>query len=169
MKRLEIIPSYFINHIYYWGDRHVDLFVGPDRAARMNPLGTSLRKGLLFSVHSDYPITPVDPMFTMHTAVNRQTRSGRVLGPDERIPPREALKTFTTHAVRCSFEEAIKGSLEVGKLADFVVLSEDILGIDPLFINDIQVLQTVVGGKNVYSAQEAQDSNRALQPDLASG
>ena len=150
MQRLGIIPSYFINHIYYWGDRHVKLFVGPERAARMNPLGTSLRKGLLFSVHSDFPVTPFDPWFTLHTAVNRLTRAGEILGPEERISPLEALKTFTTHAAMCSFEEDIKGSLEVGKLADLIVISDDPLTIDPQRIQDIQVLRTVIGGRTVY-------------------
>ena len=150
MQRLGIIPSYFINHIYYWGDRHAAIFVGPERAARMNPLGSSLRHGLLFSVHSDYPITPVDPMFTMHTAVNRLTRSGQVLGPEERISPLQALKTFTTAAAMCSFEEDVKGSLEAGKLADLVVLSDDILSVPHEQIKDIKVLRTVVGGKTVY-------------------
>ncbi|MBV7331344.1 amidohydrolase [Chloroflexi bacterium TSY] len=147
---LGVIPSYFINHIYYWGDRHKKLFVGPERAARMNPLGSSLQKGMLFSVHSDYPVTPVDPIFSMHTAVNRQTRSGEVLGPEERISPLEALKTFTTHAAICSFEEDVKGSLEVGKLADMTILSDDILGVNPMTMKDIQVLRTIVGGKTVY-------------------
>ena len=150
---LGVIPSYFINHIYYWGDRHKRLFVGPERAARMNPLGSSLRKGMLFSVHSDYPVTPIDPIFSIHTAVNRQTRSGEVLGPDECISPLEALKTFTTHAAKCSFEENVKGSLEVGKLADMTILSDDLLAVDPTTIKEIRVLRTVVGGKTVYARE----------------
>jgi len=149
---LGVIPSYFINHIYYWGDRHKDIFIGPERAARLNPLGSSLEKGMIFSAHSDYPITPIDPLFTIHCAVNRLTRSGDVLGPDERISPLEALKTFTTHAALCSFEEDIKGSIEVGKLADLTVLSDDILTVEPTTIKDIQVLRTVVGGKTVFEA-----------------
>ena len=153
MKKLGVIPSYFINHIYYWGDRHKKLFIGPERAARMDPLGTSLKKGLLFSIHCDYPVTPIDPWFTMHTAVNRLTRSGEVLGPDERISPLEALKTFTTHAAMCSFEEDVKGSLEPGKLADFAVISDNMLEIDPLKIKDIRALRTVIGGRTVYRAE----------------
>ena len=78
---LGVIPSYFINHVYYWGDRHKKMFIGPERAARINPLGSSLRKGMLFSIHSDYPVTPIDPIFSMHTAVNRHTRvRARCLG-----------------------------------------------------------------------------------------
>lgn len=150
MNNLGVIPSYFINHVYYWGDRHRDIFLGEERASRIEPLQTSLDMGLKFSVHSDFPVTPIDPIFSIHTCVNRQTRSGKVLGEAECISPLEALKTFTTYAALCSFEEDIKGSLEVGKLADMTVLSEDILEVDPRTIKDVRVLQTVVGGKTVY-------------------
>ncbi|MEZ4605713.1 MAG: amidohydrolase [Deinococcales bacterium] len=152
MKALGIVPSYFVNHVYYWGDRHKRLFIGPERASRIDPLGSSLRKGLLFSIHTDYPVTPIDPIHNMHIAVNRITREGQLLGEDERISALEALKTYTTHAAWCSFEEDRKGSLEVGKLADMTVLSEDILAVAPETIKDIKVLRTVVGGRSVYIA-----------------
>jgi predicted amidohydrolase YtcJ len=150
MKHLGVVPSYFVNHVYYWGDRHVSLFLGPERAARISPLASSLKEGLIFTLHSDLPVTPVDPIFSIHTAVNRITREGKVLGSEERISPLEALKTYTTHAAYCSFEEDIKGSIEVGKLADFAVLSDNPLTVDPEKIKDIQALQTVVGGQSVY-------------------
>jgi len=152
MIDLGVIPSYFINHVYYWGDRHRDIFLGEERAKRMEPLQTSLDMGLKFSVHSDFPITPIDPLFSIHTCVNRHTRSGKVLGEAECISALEALKTFTTYAALCSFEEDIKGSIEVGKLADLTVLAEDILEVDPTTIKDIKVLRTVVGGKTVFEA-----------------
>lgn len=152
MKALGVIPSYFINHVYYWGDRHKNIFMGPERAARIDPLGSSLRKGLKSVMHSDFPVTPIDPWFTMHTAVNRQTRSGEVLGPDERITPYETLKAFTIDTAWCSFEEDIKGSLEVGKLADFAICSDNMLTCDPLEIKNIKVLRTVIGGRTVYEA-----------------
>ncbi|MGD8762313.1 MAG: amidohydrolase, partial [Desulfobacteraceae bacterium] len=98
MKTLGIIPSYFPGHVYYWGDRHQSLFLGPDRAARIDPLGSSVREGLRFTLHADTPVTPISPLFSMHCAVNRITRDGHVLGPDERISPYDALKTFTTDA-----------------------------------------------------------------------
>ena len=152
MINLGVIPSYFINHVYYWGDRHRDIFLGEKRASRMEPLQTSLNMGLKFSVHSDFPVTPIDPLFSIHTCVNRHTRSGKVLGEAECISPLEALKTFTTYAALCSFEEDIKGTLEVGKLADMTVLSEDILDVEKTSIKDIKVLRTVVGGKTVFEA-----------------
>ncbi len=155
MRRLGVIPSYFVNHIYYWGDRHEARFLGPERAARIDPLGSSVREGLLFTLHSDLPITPIDPLFSIHCAVNRRTREGKVLGPRERISPLEALKAYTTHAAYCSFEEEIKGSIETGKLADFAVLSENPLEVDPEKIKDIKVLRTVVGGETVFDRDSA--------------
>ncbi len=154
MKRLGVVPSYFVNHVYYWGDRHASLFLGPERAARISPLASSLKEGLIFTLHSDLPVTPVDPLFSIHTAVNRITREGKVLGAEECISPLEALKTYTTHAAYCSFEEDIKGSIEPGKLADFTVLSDNPLTILPEKIKDIKVLQTVVGGKILYESNE---------------
>ena len=150
MKSLEVVPSYFVNHVYYWGDRHVALFLGPERAARISPLASSLKEGLVFTLHSDLPVTPVDPLFSMHTAVNRITREGKTLGPEERISPLEALKAYTTHAAYCSFEEDLKGSIKAGKLADFTVLSDNPLTVAPDKIKDIQVEQTHVGGRRVY-------------------
>jgi len=145
-----VVPSYFVNHVYYWGDRHVSLFLGPERAKRIDPQGSSMEEGLIFTLHSDLPVTPVDPLFSIHCAVNRITREGRVLGAEERIPPLKALKAYTTHAAYCSFEEDLKGSIEAGKLADFTVLSDNPLTVSPEGIKDIQVEATVVGGHGVF-------------------
>jgi predicted amidohydrolase YtcJ len=152
MKKLGVIPSYFVNHVYYWGDRHASLFLGPERAQRIDPLGSSMKEGLMFSLHSDLPVTPVDPIFSIHNAVNRTTRSGELLGPAERISVFEALKTYTINAAYCSFEESIKGSIEEGKLADFAVLSENPLTVESGAIKDIRVEATTVGGRLVYGS-----------------
>lgn len=150
MKQLGIMPSYFPNHIYHWGDRHVSRFLGADRAARIDPLNSSLKAGLKFSLHSDNPVTPVDPFFSMHCAVNRTTRDGKLLGADERITPLDALRSYTIDAAYCSFEEHLKGSIENGKLADFIVLSDNLLTIESEYIKSIRVEATVVGGKTVF-------------------
>ena len=150
MKSLGIIPSYFINHVHHWGDRHHDIFLGPDRAARMNPLAESIKEGLTFTLHADTPILPISPLESIHNAVNRTTRNGRLLGADQRIGPMDALKTFTSDAALCSFEEDKKGRIAPGLLADFAVLSQDPLSIEPQKIRDIEVLETVVGGEQVY-------------------
>jgi len=152
MRRSGIIPSYFINHVYYWGDRHISTFLGPRRARRIDPLASTVKKGLIFTLHSDLPATPVDPLFSIHCAANRVTRGGEVLGPEERIYVMEALKAFTTYAAKCSFEEDLKGSISAGKLADFIVLSADLRKVSPSEIKDIKVLQTFVGGRLVYDA-----------------
>ena len=152
MKALAIIPSYFPNHVHYWGDRHASRFIGPERAARINPLGSSVRAGLRFTLHADTPVTPIDPFHSMYCAVNRLTSSGELLGPEERITPYQALKAFTLDAAYSSFEDHIKGSLEAGKLADFLILDENPLTVAPQRIKDILVLETVVGGRTVWKA-----------------
>lgn len=153
MKKLGVIPSYFPGHIHYWGDRHHELFLGPDRAARIDPLGSSVKAGLRFTLHADTPVTPVSPLFSMHSAVNRITSGGILLGSQERITPYEALKAFTIDAAYCSFEESLKGSIETGKFADFLVLSDNPLTCPPEKIKEIKVLNTVIGGNEVYAAQ----------------
>jgi predicted amidohydrolase YtcJ len=150
MKQLGVIPSYFINHIHYWGDRHFSTFLGPQRAETLSLLNTSLRAGLKFTLHSDLPVTPVAPLFAVHCAVNRTTKNGRVLGASERIAPLEAMRAYTADAAYCSFEEDTKGTITTGKLADFVVLSENPLTAAPGELKNIGVLETVLGGKTVY-------------------
>lgn len=151
MKKLGIIPNYFANHVYYWGDRHQSLFLGDKRARRINPLNTTLKNNVRFCLHSDLPVTPVDPIFSIHTAVNRITNERHVLGPEERIPIINALKAYTIDAAYSSFEEDEKGSIEPGKLADFIVMSDNPLEVPPENIKNIQVLQTFLGGEMVFN------------------
>ena len=150
MNRAGVIPSYFINHIYFWGDRHVTEFLGRRRAQIMDPLGSTVKENLLFTLHSDCPVTPVNPLFSIYTAVNRMTRQGDVLGETERISVEQALKAFTIHGAYCSFEECIKGSIAPQKLADFVILSDNPLTVQPAAIKNIRVEATVVGGRIVH-------------------
>lgn len=154
MKRLRMIPNFFVNHVYYFGDRHRDIFLGPERAAGIDPLRTAIAEEVNFALHSDLPVTPVNPMFSIHCAVNRLTRQKYPLGPQERIAPVDALKAYTIRAARCSFEENIKGSIAPGKLADFVVLSDNPITCDPTTIKAIKTLTTVVGGKVVFGEFE---------------
>ncbi len=150
MKKLRVIPSYFINHVYYWGDRHLSTFLGPRRAETLSRLNTSLKAALRFTLHSDLPVTPVAPLFAMHCAVNRTTKQGRVLGASERIPPLAAMRAYSADAAYCSFEENVKGTITAGKMADFVVLSANPLKVPPEKIKGIRVLETVLGGNTVY-------------------
>ncbi|SVA40928.1 uncharacterized protein METZ01_LOCUS93782 [marine metagenome] len=150
IAELNLSPSFFVGHVYYWGDRHRDIFMGPDRAAGISALRSSIDRGIRFTVHDDTPVTPVNPLQLVWVGVNRLTKSNQVLGPDERITPLEALRTVTIDAAWQNFEEGIKGSIAPGKLADFVVLSDNPLTVDPTEIRDITVLETIVGGKTVY-------------------
>jgi predicted amidohydrolase YtcJ len=147
----QILPSVFVNHVYYWGDRHRDRFLGPERAARISPLRSIVDRGLPFGLHCDCPVTPVDPLFTMSAAVNRLTSGGHELGPEQRITAEEALRGYTSDAARFSFEEHAKGTVEAGKLADLVVLDADPCTVEPEAIADIPVRHTIVGGEIRYS------------------
>lgn len=153
MKALGVSPSFFVSHAYFWGDQHRDIFMGPDRASRLSPLASARRRGLRFSIHLDTPVTPMRPLQAVWAAVNRLTRSGRIIGPDERIMPAEALRAVTIDAAWQSYDEANTGSIEPGKLADFVVLTENPLTVEPARIRDIPVVDTIVGGKTIFRSK----------------
>lgn len=146
MAALGMCANIFSNHIYYWGDQHRDVTVGPERAARMDACGTALAEGVSFSIHSDSPITPLGHLRTAWCAVNRVTASGEVLGPHERIGVPDALRAITIEAARQIKLDADIGSIEAGKLADFAVLEDDPLEVDPMALRDIGVWGTVLGG-----------------------
>lgn len=146
IKALGICCNIFANHIYFWGDAHAALTMGPSRAARMDACGTALRLGVDFAIHSDAPITPLAPLFTAWCAVNRRTASGRQLGPEECIPVAAALRAITLGAAYTMRLDHLVGSIDVGKFADFAVLDADPLTVDPMALRDIGVHATVVGG-----------------------
>ncbi|MBL8179341.1 MAG: amidohydrolase [Bryobacterales bacterium] len=150
MRQLGVTPSFFEAHVYYWGDRHRDIFLGPTRAARISPLASALRKGIRFTLHNDTPVTPVDPLLLVWAAVNRGTTSGTVLGPDQRISTLEALRAVTSDAAWQNFQEDERGSIEPGHVADFVILDRNPLAIAPAGIRDIQIVETILGGKSIY-------------------
>ena len=153
MQRLGVLASFFAVHTYYWGDRHQRLFLGPGRAQRIDPLASALGREIHFALHSDCPVTPVNPLMSVWSAVNRVTRDGVLLGPEQRILVRDALRAFTLDAAYLAFEDGWKGSLAPGKVADFVVLDRDPLAVPPDALRDIAVLRTVVGGRDVYDAE----------------
>ena len=136
----------FTNHIWYWGDQHRDLTIGPERARRMEPCATAEREGVSFSIHSDANVTPLGHLHPMGCAVNRVTASGRVLGEYERISAESALRAVTLGAAYQLHADDEFGTLECGKAADFTVLEENPLTVDPMTIRDIGVWGTVVGG-----------------------
>lgn len=150
MQRLNVAGSFFINHVYYWGDRHKKLFLGPERARRISPLAEVVNRNLLFTLHSDCPVTPVSPLFSIWAAVNRMTRDGEILGPEQKIDVETALRAMTIYGARLNFDEDHSGSIEIGKQADFAVLAEDPTTVNSKEIKDIPILKTIIDGKVVY-------------------
>jgi len=154
MKELEIIPSYFSTHTFYWGDWHRDSVFGPDRAMRISPTKSTLERDMPFTVHNDAPVVPPDMIRLLWSTTNRLTRSGKVLGPNQRISTYDALKAITINAAYQHFEDDIKGSIEVGKLADLVVLSADPLSMPSESLLDLQIISTFSHGKEIFSSRQ---------------
>lgn len=149
--RLGVTVSFFPAHVHFWGDRHYDTFLGPERAARISPCGSALRHGVRFTIHNDASVTPTRPLHLAHCAVNRVTAEGRLLGEDQRISVMDALKAQTIDAAWQVFQEDTRGSLAPGKLADLVVLSRNPVE-TPETIADIRVERTIRRGRVVYDA-----------------
>lgn len=148
-KVLGITPSFLTTHVYYWGDRHVRTILGPQIAAYLTPEQTALKKGLRFTNHMDTPVVPMNPFFLAWITVSRVTSSGIELGPDKRIHALTALRSMTIDATWQTLQEKDRGSIEVGKYSDLIVLSGNPL-LSAQTLRDIRVLQTCVGGTQVY-------------------
>lgn len=148
-KKYKMVPSFFTNHAYFWGDVHVKN-LGAKRADALSPLATADKLGLRYTNHSDDTVTPVDPLFAVWSAVNRTSRSGQIIGRDERVSPYQALKATTKNAAYVYFEEDRKGTLTAGKLADLVILDANPLTVAPNAIKDIKVVSTIKEGKTIY-------------------
>jgi predicted amidohydrolase YtcJ len=153
MAALGAIPSFFVLHTWYWGDRHRERFLGPARAARISPAASAARRGIPFTLHADTPVVPMEPLRIVWSAVNRVTTSGATLGAEQRIDPLRALRAITIDAARQHFQEHDRGSLEPGKLADLVLLDRSPLD-DPATIDRIRVLETIVGGRSAWRAPD---------------
>ncbi|MCZ4408338.1 amidohydrolase [Cryomorphaceae bacterium 1068] len=142
--------SLFPMHTFYWGDWHVESVLGHPRADYISPCRDALNAGLNITSHHDAPVTFPKSMRVLDATVNRTTRSGKVLGPDQKLTPYEGLKTLTDWAAYQYFEEETKGTLEVGKYADFVILERNPIKIDPIEINQITVLKSIRRGEVVF-------------------
>jgi predicted amidohydrolase YtcJ len=149
MKKLGVTPSFFSAHTWYWGDRHRDIFIGPERAALISPARWAREAGLRYSVHLDTPVVPMEPLQAVWSTVQRRTYGGDVLGPEQRVSVMEALRAVTIDAAWQVFEEDRIGSLEPGKLADLVILSANPLA-HPEDMRELQVQRTLVGGVTIY-------------------
>ncbi len=150
MKSLNMIPSFFPAHTYFWGDYHRDSVLGPWRASNISPTGWANEHELRFTIHMDAPVLFPDMMRNMWSAVNRVTRSGKTLGKNHKITAYQALEAITINAAYQGFEEHSKGSLEVGKRADLVILDKNPLKVPSMKIKDIEVIETIKDGQSIY-------------------
>ena len=148
-KRLGIIPSFFVAHTYYWGDVHIKNF-GIDRANKISPLASSLKNDLLFTLHQDSPVIESNMLETIWCATTRETKSGKILGQEERIGVLDAIKAVTINAAYQYFEENLKGSIKEGKIADLVILDKNPLNVEKDEIKDIKIVETIKSGKTIF-------------------
>jgi predicted amidohydrolase YtcJ len=149
IKKYDIVASLFPMHTFYWGDWYKEI-IGPDKAQQISPIKSALKKGIRVTSHTDAPVAFPNMMMILWTTVNRVSRTGTVMGPDEKLTPYEALKSITIWGAEQFFEEEKKGTLTVGKLADMVVLDKNPLKVDPMTLKDIAVLETIKEGKTIY-------------------
>ena len=150
-KGLSLIPSFFVDHVYFWGDRHRDIFLGPDRASQISPVGSAEDRQLIYTIHDDAPVVSADPFRTLWVAVARLTSSGEKLGADETITRQQALKALTVNSAYQHYIETHKGSIEVGKKADMIILDDNPLTVAEAELRHIKVLETVKDGETVYT------------------
>ncbi len=150
MRALKVIPVTFSGYVYFHGD--VMHFYGEERLKNMFAMRTLIDAGLNPPDSSDYTASPSDPMMWLYSQVTRTDPRGKTWGANQRITVEEAIRTGTLNGAYASFEEDIKGSLEVGKLADLVVLGQDPTRVEPAALISIHVERTMVGGRWVFEA-----------------
>ncbi|MFK7882496.1 amidohydrolase family protein [Roseobacter sp.] len=153
-NRLDVFPSLFPMHTFYWGDWHRDRTVGPVAADNISPTGWVRERGMMFSSHHDAPVAFPDSMRILDATVTRRSRSNDIIGPAQRVDVLTALKSMTIWPAYQHFEEDRKGSLDPGKLADLVILSDDPTAIDPETLDTITVLETIKEGQTIYEASQ---------------
>lgn len=151
MKVLGIIPSFFSMHTFYWGDWHRDETLGKERAYRISPTMSALKRGMIFTEHHDAPVANPDAIRVLYATVNRVSRSGDIIGPDQRVSPYIGLKSITDWAAYAAFEDHLKGTIKAGKLADFVILDKNPLKIPPMEIGNLKVIEAIKEGKTIYT------------------
>lgn len=149
MAKINMVPSIFVGHVYYWGDIHMKNF-GPERGHHISPVKDALDRGMVINFHQDTPITKPNMLHSVWCAVNRLSRQGVVIGEDQKIGVYDALKAVTINAAYEYFEEDSKGSIKPGKRADLVILDRCPMDVEPMEIKDIKVLETIKDGKTIY-------------------
>ena len=161
-KELGVFPSLFPMHTFYWGDWHREHTVGPQLAKNISPTGWLVERDMMFGTHHDAPVAFPDSMRVLSATVTRRTRSGKILGPDQRVDVMTALKAMTLWPAWQHFEENEKGSIEVGKRADFVILSEDPTAVDPDKLADIDVVTTIKDDEVIYDMASSSEKTAGL-------
>ena len=146
---MNIIPSFFVAHTYYWGDTHIENF-GYDRAKNISPVGTALKENVLFTFHQDAPVILPNMFETIWCAVKRQTKDGVLLNQDEGISVIDAIKAVTINAAYQYFEENKKGSIKEGKLANFIIVDKNPLKVNIDDLKSIKILETIKEGKTLF-------------------
>lgn len=152
MASLGMCVNLFANHLWYWGDQHYEITMGPDRAQGLDACASALAAGVPLAIHSDAPVTPLGPLFTAWCAANRITPKGRVLGENERLTVHQALHAITMGAAWSLKMDHEIGSIAVGKRADFCVLLDNPLTLGAKKLKDARVWGTVLGGQ-IFPAQ----------------
>jgi predicted amidohydrolase YtcJ len=168
VKSLGIMPSLFPMHTFYWGDWHREHTVGPAFADNISPTGWCVARGMKFSTHHDAPVAFPDSMRVLDATVTRRSRSGDIIGPAQRVDVMTALKAMTIWPAWQHFEEDTKGSIEVGKLADFVILDKNPIEVNPENLDQIKVVETIKEGVTVFDIDDMEKASARLEPGDAS-
>lgn len=169
LNRLGVIPSLFPMHTFYWGDWHREHTVGPKLADNISPTGWCVLRGMKFTSHHDAPVAFPNSMRVLDATVTRRSRSGDIIGPAQRVDVMTALKAMTIWPAWQHFEEKSKGSIEIGKLADFVILDTNPLAVDPETLDQIKITETIKEGVTVFVAESKEDSTAIRQYETRDG
>lgn len=153
MKKLGMIPIPNPPFPYEFGEIYVEHY--GERVNHMYPVRDFIDRGIMAAGGSDAPVTDYNPLLGIHVAVNRKSKSGMAIGLNQSISLMEAIKLYTWNGAYASFEEEIKGSIEVGKLADLVILNDSILSVNPNQIKDLKVETTIIDGEIIYNGEES--------------
>ncbi len=145
----KVRPSFYTLHTYYFADAHI-ANRGNEQAMYISPMRDAIDAGLRPTNHTDFVVAPLDQMFMLWSAVNRISRAGEKVGADQCVSVYEGLKAMTQWAAEQYGEQEMKGTLEVGKLADLVILDQDPLKVHPMAIKDIKVIETIKEGSTVF-------------------
>lgn len=152
MAPLNMIPSFFHDHTFFWGDWHINSVLGKERAFRISPVQSAIKRDITYTLHQDTPVVPPNMPLTLWAAVNRKTRSGKIIGPEQRSTILEALRGITINGAYQYHEEDSKGSITFGKRADLVIMDKNPMKVDADDLKDLKVLETIKDGKTIYKA-----------------